>query len=303
MSEPTGPACPECGTARPADGGLACSCARRASDAHRAARAAEAAAAEDFDPVRIRPFVEIGDGPADDPDGITPAPGSSSDPGGPSEPEAAEGGEHGAVPHLDELAPLPSDAGSRTPPRRRKVLLVTGLGTAAAVLLTGCLVGGLHWYDSPARDDSSSGGVRAGLPDAQPTGNAPSSPDASPSAPSESPSPSASPDTTPTSGPPTPTGGTTPTATTSGTPTASPTSSPPKDENPVLRPGDRGPEVTELQLRLRQVGFYGGDADGTYDTDVENAVRGYQLTRLVADEPGVYGAATRASLESETTEP
>ncbi|MES5820722.1 peptidoglycan-binding domain-containing protein [Streptomyces sp. RG80] len=62
--------------------------------------------------------------------------------------------------------------------------------------------------------------------------------------------------------------------------------------------------MTELQLRLRQTGFYDGEADGTYDRDVENAVRGYQLTRVVlADEPGVYGPATRASLESETSQP
>jgi hypothetical protein len=37
---------------------------------------------------------------------------------------------------------------------------------------------------------------------------------------------------------------------------------------------------------------------------VESAVRGYQLTRVILkDESGVYGVATRASLEAETTEP
>ncbi|MER6113357.1 peptidoglycan-binding domain-containing protein [Streptomyces hirsutus] len=62
--------------------------------------------------------------------------------------------------------------------------------------------------------------------------------------------------------------------------------------------------MVELQLRLRQVGFYDGDADGNYDRDVENAVRGYQLTRVILqDESGVYGVATRASLESQTKEP
>lgn len=72
----------------------------------------------------------------------------------------------------------------------------------------------------------------------------------------------------------------------------------------MLRLGDRGPEVIELQLRLRQTGFFAGEADGVYDREVENAVRAYQLTRVVVDdEPGVYGPATRTSLESETSEP
>lgn len=62
--------------------------------------------------------------------------------------------------------------------------------------------------------------------------------------------------------------------------------------------------MVELQLRLRQIGFYGDAADGDYDRAVESAVRGYQLTRVVlADESGVYGTATRASLESETSKP
>jgi peptidoglycan hydrolase-like protein with peptidoglycan-binding domain len=64
------------------------------------------------------------------------------------------------------------------------------------------------------------------------------------------------------------------------------------------------PEVTELQLRLRQIGLYDGDADGDFDRRVENAVRGYQLTRfLLEDESGVYGSETRTSLEAETSQP
>jgi hypothetical protein len=73
---------------------------------------------------------------------------------------------------------------------------------------------------------------------------------------------------------------------------------------PVLRFGDSGPEVTELQLRLRQIGFYDGDINGDYDRQVENAVSGHQLTRVILrDESGVYGKETRTSLESETSEP
>jgi peptidoglycan hydrolase-like protein with peptidoglycan-binding domain len=132
-----------------------------------------------------------------------------------------------------------------------------------------------------------------------------SSPSASSTPSSESPSPSTS--TTPTGSPATPTGSADPTGAPSDSapsPTGTARPSAPGQQEPVLRFGDRGPEVTELQLRLRQIGYYGGDIDGDYDREVENAVRGYQLTRVVlADESGVYGRATRTSLESETSPP
>lgn len=72
----------------------------------------------------------------------------------------------------------------------------------------------------------------------------------------------------------------------------------------MLGLGDQGPEVVELQLRLQQVGVYDGEADGDFDQQVQSAVRTYQVTRFVLqDDSGVYGRATRASLESETSEP
>ncbi|WND37835.1 peptidoglycan-binding protein [Streptomyces sp. BB1-1-1] len=63
---PQGHSCPECGTPREADNTPACACGSRASDALRDARTAQAAAAEDFDPLRIRPYVEL-DGGAGEP--------------------------------------------------------------------------------------------------------------------------------------------------------------------------------------------------------------------------------------------
>jgi len=70
----------------------------------------------------------------------------------------------------------------------------------------------------------------------------------------------------------------------------------------VLRQGDRGPEVTELQLRLRQLNLYNGPANGNYGWRVARGVGTYQAARGVTqDEPGVYGPATRAMLESETS--
>lgn len=196
MSQPTGPACAECGTPRPADGSLACSCARRAADAHRATRMAEAEAAEDFDPVRIRPFVEIGDD-ATSPDVYATSAESETQPA--DQPAGdRQGREDATSPPVDPPDVPRSDDNTQNSPRRRRIALGTGMGAAAAVLLTGCLVGGFLWYDSPDRDGSLSGGVRAGLPDERSTAVDPSSPAPSASMTSAQPSPSAtsSPDTT-----------------------------------------------------------------------------------------------------------
>ncbi|MFE0799088.1 peptidoglycan-binding protein [Streptomyces sp. NPDC058812] len=66
QERPEGHSCPECGTPREADNTPACACGSRASDALRDVRTAQAAAAEDFDPLRIRPYVEL-DGSAGEP--------------------------------------------------------------------------------------------------------------------------------------------------------------------------------------------------------------------------------------------
>ncbi|MDC0768981.1 peptidoglycan-binding protein [Streptomyces sp. HD] len=305
MREPNGPVCPECGTPRASDGTPACSCGRLASDARRETRSAEAAAAEDFDPVRIRPFVELGDHADPDADEV---------PQEPSEPAAPD---DGAVHTSADTAEAPAgqapllDVDVRPGPRRRRrTLLVTGAGATLAVLLTGAFLGGLFTYDSPSRDGSVPDDIRAPVPDGsaeaglsgevRPSGTSTASPSSS-----STPSPS----TTPADGSPTPSDASatpTPAPSYAGpTPTATaPEPSGTAGRPPVLRHGDRGPEVVELQLRLRQIGFYGGDDDGDYDRTVESAVRSYQLTRVVlADESGVYGTATRASLESETSEP
>jgi peptidoglycan hydrolase-like protein with peptidoglycan-binding domain len=73
----------------------------------------------------------------------------------------------------------------------------------------------------------------------------------------------------------------------------------------VLREGDTGPQVVELQKRLGQLLLaYIGPDDGVYDTDVANAVARYQRAHgITADPSGVYGPATRADLESRTHAP
>ncbi len=72
----------------------------------------------------------------------------------------------------------------------------------------------------------------------------------------------------------------------------------------VLREGSSGPEVAELQERLRQLALYADPADGRYDADVRAAVSHYQQSYGVQGDPdGVYGTRTRASLEARTQEP
>ncbi|MER5935941.1 peptidoglycan-binding domain-containing protein [Streptomyces sp. NPDC001928] len=304
MSEPNGPVCPECGTPRASDATPACSCARRASDARRDARAAERAAAEDFDPVRIRPFVELGEDTGTDRSGdeVPREQGDLADtdpiPTQPHLPAAQE------TPGETDLPDTDAYRGSR---RRHRALVVTGAGVTLGVLLTGAFLGGLFTYESPTRDGSVSDDVRAPVPDGtvedgtSPEGRSAAVPAASPSH-TSTPSPSTTPGDTspapssasPTSVPSSP----------SATATAAPEPSDAQARPPVLRLGDQGPEVAELQLRLRQIGLYAADVDGDYDRRVESAVGTYQLTRVVlSDESGVYGSATRTSLESETSEP
>jgi len=299
VSEPDRLVCPACGAARAPDGTPACDCADRAADARREARTAEVAAAEDFDPVRIRPFVGLGDADEDE-DGAD-APRTAGEPpaGSPAAPS----------PTADEESPGPPER-----PRRRRAPLIAGAGALLAVAVTGASFGGLFGYDGPERGGTADGGLRAPLPGPTSSGAGAGSTAtagaSSTSAPPSSPVPSVgTPSATPSTGvSPTPTKGSgTPSADASGTaPSGSRPPSPTGQagEPPVLRRGDRGAEVVELQLRLRRTGLYAGEADGVYGGSVESAVRAYQLTRVVLDdESGVYGRPTRAALESETPEP
>lgn len=316
MSELTPHVCPLCGAPRAANGTPSCACGRLASDAHREDRAAQAAAAEDFDPVRIRPFVEVDDEvehEAGDGDGE-----GDRVPRGPDIDAAVAAGGSPAAETADttslattvsrDLDPPPAFAppfAGEHPARHRAALVLAGV--AVCVFAVGVTVG-VVLYQSPSRDRALPEGTRAPVPDhsSSATGTtAAAEPSVSPSSagPSATPSAAAGPTATrtatPTGSAAPPAGGPSPTATAT---TARPSGS--AGQAPVLGRGDSGPEVTELQLRLRQVGLYGGESDGMYDGQVETSVRSYQLTRLIGgDEPGVYGAATRASLEAETDEP
>jgi len=62
----------------------------------------------------------------------------------------------------------------------------------------------------------------------------------------------------------------------------------PKPEPPVLEPGprllgpgDAGPQVRDLQARLKQIAWFGSDVSGTYGDLTRAAVRGFQAKREI----------------------
>ncbi|GGM85530.1 peptidoglycan-binding domain-containing protein [Streptomyces fuscichromogenes] len=344
--------CPQCGTPKGPDGSPSCDCNRRASDALRDARTAEQAAAEDFDPLRIRPYVAIesaadedgaGDGAGDTAgDADDPADGAADDLAGAPEtaplpvtpsavtaPVAAEatvplraapadapgsdhgpdhGSDHGAGPRPGPVPGAPQE------PRRRPrwVLLLSIAGAVLGILAVAGVASGLFARATPTRDEAAPADVRESVPDVTPStashpaaAPATSRGSAAPATPSGSASPSAtrSASATPSSAAPSPTPSRSATPTQSVSTTGTAASAQPTSPQ-VLRPGDTGAQVTELQQRLAQLNLYTGKADGHYDSRTEDAVRTYQLSRgILTDESGVYGTATRAALESETTKP
>ncbi|MDX3527085.1 peptidoglycan-binding domain-containing protein [Streptomyces sp. ID05-39B] len=89
-------------------------------------------------------------------------------------------------------------------------------------------------------------------------------------------------------------------------PAAPPTAAAPQagpDGSGTLREGAAGPEVTDLQQRLRRIPnvYDDGATDGRYDPALTEAVARFQLWYGIrGDENGVYGDDTRRDLESRT---
>lgn len=288
-----GAVCPGCGTPRPPRAAPSCGCAREAADAALETRSAEAAAAEDFDPIRIRPYVTL-------PEPTAPLPALTS------------------APLPPELPPAPRAAPARTPARpegivrRGRAALFAGAGlvvAAAAVFMGGAMSGEAG---DGAGGDGSGGTDRAlpdladGTPDRPAKDPAPhrATRAAPPSAPLSSPTrtPSATaPRSVPVRESPPPSPSRT-TARATGSVGPAPSRRP--SVAPTLHSGDQGAEVTELQLRLRQLYLYLGPPDGLYTPLVTDAVTRYQRARGISSDPrGAYGPATRRSLESETDSP
>ncbi|KAA0932024.1 peptidoglycan-binding protein [Streptomyces apricus] len=323
MSDRSGHICPECGAPWEPGGSPTCGCARRAADELLQTRTAEAAAAEDFDPLRIRPYVDL----AVQPEGSGTG-GGTQEPGAdgstvpipavaaPSIPAQRSASPSGPTDFPERERESDSEDEGGNGSRRRRFVLV-GAGATAVVVAAAGFASGLFSYESPSRGSATPDDLRASVPDAsvaEPSPSGSGSPSGSPS-PSTSGSASAS---TEGSAAPEASDSSTASASASSRATATKGAPPAEDptntaepsptptervEPPVLRPGDEGPEVVELQLRLKQLAMYVGEADGDYDNRTENAVRTYQLTRGIKDAQGVYTQETRERLESETSKP
>ncbi|WP_055589213.1 peptidoglycan-binding domain-containing protein [Peterkaempfera griseoplana] len=95
-----------------------------------------------------------------------------------------------------------------------------------------------------------------------------------------------------------------------GRPSAGATSSPARTPSATasstgprtLSLGMSGPDVEDLQRRLRRAWIYRGKPTGQYDQRTADAVAQFQQSRNIQGDPrGVYGPNTRARLEQETS--
>ena len=66
----------------------------------------------------------------------------------------------------------------------------------------------------------------------------------------------------------------------------------------TLRPGDQGPDVEMLQLKLKAVGYDSGDIDGDYGKRTTAAVLAFQVDRPDIDDDGVAGPQTVGALDA-----
>lgn len=366
----TGHICPECGTdnrpgtgpgcactARPAHGGTAfaqqASGPHHLSDEERAAeqqriaqqhhsgRSADFAAAEDFDPLRIRPYVTLGgeDTAAAGPpqgqgqgqgqeEGHAPGgqPGDAAttmplflDPAGPGPlPDPTHPG--GTAGFADDTALLTAGPDPVQPRRRRPFAALVAGAAVITVVGTAAFVGGLFNGDG-AREadlDQALPSTVASLPEESVEPSAPESASASPSPSrttsgspsasasatrSASPSASASASRSASASPSRSADASSPAATAGSSNPAAVAPPAQTQGGPTLKFGDSGPEVAELQRRLQEAWVLrDGPLDDEYSERVRSAVREYQIWRNIEGDPeGVYGPNTRQVLEGATS--
>ncbi|MFJ2088245.1 peptidoglycan-binding protein [Streptomyces sp. NPDC087901] len=313
---------------------------QRITEQHHAERSAEMAAAEDFDPLRIRPYVTLG--------GEDAAPAASGASQASSTPqEHVPGGQPGdaattmplfldpaapgAVPDATDPGGAAGFAGTAllttgpdpVQPRRRRPFAALVAGAAVVTVVgTAAFVGGLFNGDrnQEADLDQALPSTVASLPEESVEPSASASASASSSAsrsasgsPSASASASASSSASSsasasssrsTSASPSRSAAASSPAATAGTSNPAAVAPPAQSQSgPTLRRGDDGPEVTELQRRLQEAWVLAqGPIDDDYSERVEQAVREYQTWRNIQGDPeGVYGPNTRSVLEAATT--
>ena len=230
----------------------------------------------------------------------------------------ARAAETSPQPHTESTrqpAPVSDDLGTAGNGRRRKGTIaaaaVAVLGLATILFATGIMGDGRQPTDDSARPepifsaspltplppDEAPPSPSAGLP----TGSAGNSAAASVSA-SGGGTDGAPPDKAgdgrndSTAGAPAQNGGGTSAGSTSGS--SVPTSSNGgQQQPPVLKQGDRGPEVAKVQRLLND-----RPQDGIYDEKLARKVKNFQRKHGINDDPpGVYGPSTRQALEGDTS--
>ncbi len=149
----------------------------------------------------------------------------------------------------------------RTPKRARGRIPAALVTLAVAGLLAVSACG------TPVATTDDAGTAPSSAPSASSDPGPAASTDASPS-PSTAPSSSPTPVAPPSSATPSPT-----------TPSASPSTSNPPTSTAVLRAGDTGTQVRELQHRLRQLDWFAGSITGTYAASTTTGVKGFQDKR------------------------
>lgn len=238
----------------------------------------------------------------------------------PPDERSADGeGQHGTT--TADITPPASGArprrtAARAARRRRAAVLGVSAGAVVVVALAGAVATDSLPDERPeerALPTPSATAPRTIAPGpatpSAPGSPAPSSP-AAPSATASSALPSATPgqmrpaaSPTPAAGPDGPAPPKPSTSRTPAEPSTAPSPEQPPQEEPVLRRGDSGPQVRELQQRLQQLHLYRGRADGDFGRRLEDALRTYQWARGLHGSLGVYDGPTRRRLESETSPP
>lgn len=196
--------------------------------------------------------------------------------------------------------------------RRPPVALFAG-GAVVAVVVGGMLISSLLGGEDDSKDralpdPTAPATVQpTGAPSASTSASTSATASASASASADSDSPSETPRESTSAGPATEAASPTAAAENGGADGAgsqAPAPSGGGNRTAVLSEGDSGPEVVELQDRLKQEGMYGAALDGVYDANVRNAVARYQrFHKISGDAEGVYGPNTRRLLEASTDAP
>lgn len=70
----------------------------------------------------------------------------------------------------------------------------------------------------------------------------------------------------------------------------------------ILRRGNKGPEVRDLQLQLKALHYYDGDVDGVFGPITERAVIAFQRDHEELEVDGLVGVCTRAALRQAIAE-